>query len=406
MEAYSKTSTSTVKRKNFAYNAGTTADPVPTDNVIIVGGVMNGYKNPHWRQQVRMHNDATTDLDAGVSEVKDVSGYFRATRKNKSTGLDDRWVCFAGGPYGGPAVVPLIGTVSTGLADNIAAGAFYNSARNKMSSFKGSVFAAESREAKRMIVDRSKRILSSIDPYQRRLKRRWYGKGSKRARLKLLSDSWLELQFGWRPLVSDIKDAIYALNNPRPQYSRVKGEGRIHTPVSSYNSTFNVGIGATQTTTSESTEAYVKYYGEIRAYKDPSGAGPRQDFGLQIREFLPTAWEVIPWSFAIDYFTNVSDIVNAISYAGCNFTWRAKVTKTSRMIRKTVINATGVSNASYDYRVDVDLPTMSEAKVTSITRRRSVAAEIPSLRWELPDGRQALNLAALAVSRRLRLFHT
>lgn len=405
MQAYTKVDTSTVRQHTFhaAAGLGGTPNPVPYDTT--VGGTLYGFKNPHWRTSVRHHQNATTDLLATRYEAKSTYGIWRTTRTNKSTGLDDRWFYAAGGTYGGNVTLPALGVISSTEAANSAASNFYRDVRNKMSTFKGSVFAAEARDAKRMMVDRSKRILASIDPYQRRLKKRWYGKGSKRSRLKLLSDSWLELQFGWLPLFSDIQDAKRALDNPRPQYSRVKGESTSIVPVLQYTTPYNVGIGAAWVHYEEQTSVSVKYYGEIRAYKEPSGAGPLQDFGLHAREFLPTLWEVIPWSFAVDYFTNVGDIVTAISYARTDIRWSASLTRSYRVRKRRMEFEPWANTAAYSFRVDESSPFESMAKTSSVKRERGVQVDVPSFRWGLPNLKQGINLAALAVSRRLRLFH-
>jgi hypothetical protein len=43
--------------------------------------------------------------------------------------------------------------------------------------------------------------------------------------------------------------------------------------------------------------------------------------GLDVRSFVPTLWELIPYSWAIDYFTNIGDIVYGASYGGCDVMW-------------------------------------------------------------------------------------
>lgn len=407
MAGYVRSHTQIVRRKQHLtlQQTGSMPDPQPNDSIATTGGSLVGTTMPGWRRRIRQHYSAVTNLDATKTEIMDAPGKAQVIQIVKSTGLVGTYAAAAGAPAGGNVSSVPIGVISTEKATNMAAGEFYKNVRNKMSTFKGSVFAAEFREAKSMMIDRSRRIISSIDPYQRQLKRRWYGKGSKRSRLKLLSDSWLELQFGWLPLISDIEDAHKALNNPRPQYAHVVGSGSDFIIVSRGQVSSGSGIIVHRGSQTESTECEVKYYGQVRAYANPAGGGPMQDFGLHAREFLPTAWEVLPWSFAVDYFTNVGDIVNAIAYAGSNVQWAGKVTTCSREVKRETHMYGVADTATLMYVTTLSLPFISRVKSSSVARRNEFSVPIPSLLWGIPSRKQFLNLAALAVSRRLRLFN-
>jgi hypothetical protein len=255
-----------------------------------------------------------------------------------------------------------------------------------------------------MMVSRANRILGSISPHQRRLQKRWRGKGSKRAKAKALSDSWLELSFGWLPLFSDIEDAVKALNEPRTQYARVFGASR-HSEVQANNSlSWGVGIGKGAGQYQEITSYDVKYYGEIRARETPQGS-KLMDFGLHRREFLPTLWEVIPWSWLVDYFTNVGSIVNALSYASADICWASRVVKTSRKrtasMSFAIVDADNTVQQTY-----VNIPSSWEAERVQTVRTGTVEVPVPGLTWRMPDSpHRWINLAALAVSKRLRLFY-
>lgn len=45
--------------------------------------------------------------------------------------------------------------------------------------------------------------------------------------------------------------------------------------------------------------------------------------GLTIQEFVPTVWELIPYSFVVDYFTNIGDVVNYAYSANLNWVYKS-----------------------------------------------------------------------------------
>lgn len=386
---------------------GTGSNPSePTMTTMSWKDTIYGVRVPNYRWRIRNHLNATSSLEANQfiatnsPGMQVVDGYVALNQSPASY----RAAWHIGAPHGGHITPFTTGAVPTGSAENDAAGAWYKSVRNKMSTFKGSVFAAESRDAKRMMWTRATKMISMISPYQRRLRRRWYAKGSRRARLKALSDSWLELQFGWLPLISDIEDAHKALNNPTPQYKRAKGGPVSHVTIVDRNSgTATVGAITMATEYTETTRYEVTYYGEVKARVEPRASG-LQDFGFTVREFLPTAWEVIPWSFAIDYFTNVGDIITAASYANASISWIGKRMISSRIRTRTTTSSPSTSLVA-GQRTLIGIASSSRGEARLVRRMPVISVEVPSLSWQLPSWKQTLNLAALAASRRLRLFH-
>jgi len=150
--------------------------------------------------------------------------------------------------------------------------------------------------------------------------------GSRRRRQALekangiVADTWLEYSFGWMPFISDIGDLLNAINevkNERPQTNRVRGygtteatlnlnDGIIFCPFSNY-----IWFIKTEKELQKCTVIYT--VGE--AYTIKKEVNPITEtasrFGFNAREILPTVWELIPYSFLVDYVTNVGDIIEA-----------------------------------------------------------------------------------------------
>lgn len=390
--------------KAFSWIGDDVDPPVQVPYLLSWTDSKTGSPMPWYRWRIRHHVNATSIAHGKKFVAVNTPGQYYAEFYilNNPNPFYRRAFRAEGCPYGGPVQPFLLGTPSEGRASNDASGAFYRSARNAMSTFKGSVFASEFREARRMMWTRATKMIAMIDPHQRRLKRRWYGKGSKRARLKALSDSWLELQYGWLPLASDIEDAYKVLHNPTPRYKRVKGVGTEKAQISRSDNTFGQAGSNCVVTDNESTSVEYKYYGEVqaRAYGQSSAS---LDFGFGVREFLPTAWEIIPWSFAVDYFTNVSDIINGLSYCTADFSWLALTVRRTRKRTRTM--QYGIGQQYFNVKQFVNIPSFSSGEVTEFVRVPVQHVPIPTLSWQLPGLKQSLNLAALAVSRRLRLFN-
>jgi hypothetical protein len=367
---------------------------------------VSGARNPNWRSQVARGVGATTAMSGNRKTIKAASSvalFHRGNVNSPPTELGRRSQFIVGCISANPWTIPGTPTISHTATANQAAGTWYSKAADKISPFKAQIFAGESREARNMMADRSKKILGMIPGFQAGVKRRWYGKGTKRSRLKMLADSWLELQYGWLPLASDIEDANYVLNNPVPLTKYVKGEGFNEVKSTILEATGTTGDWAFRHRVIETQSCYVKFYGVVQAREDPSGS-KLKDFGLSTREFLPTAWELLPWSFLIDYFTNVGQIVNAASYATIRKNWLSQCIRKTRSYKSNTSDFT--LNVNYPAEeLKSAIPDNFEAESSSVQRIPIGDVPFPTLAFSIPNKKQFINMAALAISRRLRLFH-
>ncbi|DAD51715.1 maturation protein [ssRNA phage Zoerhiza.2_10] len=131
---------------------------------------------------------------------------------------------------------------------------------------------------------------------------------------KSFANNWLEYHFGWEPLVRDIYDAAEVVNNPLKTFSMAKGTGKTIDPLRSifvnFGSTFN---------TTQVYNSYMAYQGG-RVQSITSGTAHTLDqFGLINPAVI--LWELVPFSFVVDWFTNVGDVLASYSdFAGINLT--------------------------------------------------------------------------------------
>lgn len=242
-------------------------------------------------------------------------------------------------------------------------------------------------------------------------------------RRKFLADTWLEAQFGWLPLMSDVEDGARALaewhrrQGLRPTTIWISGKGSAG-PIleSSSFSPSNVVSGTIAITSRINTEVSgnVRYYGKLEVSNASTAGDLVSLFGLTptLENFAPTAWELIPYSFLVDYFTNIGDIINARSVNLSGLKW---VTKTSYQERRKYIAYCAPSKTFYESqssqckgRILSFSAEEGEAKQVVIQRNPYPIGSLSvfPFRFQLPGlGLKWLNIAALRDGRLRKPFY-
>lgn len=137
-----------------------------------------------------------------------------------------------------------------------------------------------------------------------------------RAALSYLSDKWLEVRYGWIPLCSDFAkglDSVYTHSVPFIQGERGKkviGPTTIGPTI--VNGVTLSGMNLTYSyryTRTSYTEARAKIYFTIIDRKHFR----KVKLGLDSLNFPKTVWELVPFSFAVDWFADVGSWISAIT---------------------------------------------------------------------------------------------
>lgn len=123
------------------------------------------------------------------------------------------------------------------------------------------------------------------------------------------SNAWLTWSFGISPMLSDVdsiaKSVASLLESPHNTVCTGKSKKEWFT-----------GKAKTATSGAFGTQLWVNYdLKHTLSYKYIAGMrfdvqsannyGIRKQFGLEVAELIPTAWELIPYSWLVDYFTTV-----------------------------------------------------------------------------------------------------
>lgn len=405
--------------------------------------------NPRWRQEVKRGRDATTPFSATLNRYRSDDRFSLAcmvvykntngipiNTENKS--VYGGWMRFTS------CTDPT--TYSLTEANNQALKHFVQKARGVQRSIQGGVFIGELREALSMIRNPAKGFRRRLDVYLQDAKKR-SEKAVKTTRLsqtvarsknsrkssktispkdrirsarnlraqqarmlrderkrsvkRALADSWLEASFGWLPLLSDVDSGAKAL--ARLNYlmyqplEEVTARGRQDIILDQTGGSGTSGTATWAHDNRTRIELTVQYKAGIKTAAPH--ARPFAEFGLMPSDFLPTAWELIPWSFVADYFTNIGDIIEGYSFNRADVAWCARTTR--RMSTKTCINVRATPNAQpKDEVVFIYFrPGNPIWERKEVIRSKYDGTFVPSFQFEIPGmGVKWINLAALSAN--------
>lgn len=412
----------TVKTKNYSVNAQewrlhkdygsptiTVTGPLPNDSGTRQWSVIRtGVDNPKWRSMVRDAQNATTDYTVVGREYNTLKAfgqvhYFDNFGRTYVAGFRGHPTSFSWLFQGDPSTL-----ISTS-ADLLARQRFISKYRSRRTAFQGGVFLGELLETVRLIKRPASALREGIDDYYRAVKKR-LRKSKPRNRKRIIQDSWLEFSFGWKPLIHDVQDACaLATAEPFAVNETIKGGAKdvvssVHTQ-SSY--TIPIGCRVGYTVVNERF-CIVVYKGAIRAVNSPVPF-PEQ-LGLSWSNLAPTVWELIPYSFLVDYFTNIGKVIEGVSTGTISLAWGCR-----NEIKK---EAAEIIDRGFDFNFAATTPLKPFGTVrldgygsiagpycsrTNYSRAKidSVSVGIGDASFKLPGSNTRwLNIAALAKLRR------
>jgi hypothetical protein len=129
-----------------------------------------------------------------------------------------------------------------------------------------------------------------------------------------------------------------------------------------------------------------------------------EKLGFSPDQWIPTLWELVPYSFVLDYFANIGDILYAANFPRSLIPWIMKTTvveSTSKFVDCSPLwrhaDQSG-SNANATWTISRKLRSMGAASsfVKRVYRAPYQGSIIPDLEFSIPSSStQWLNLAAL-----------
>lgn len=289
-------------------------------------------------------------------------------------------------------------------ADNDAAIGIRKKIYQDASRLQGGVLLKELSQTASLLLSPAKALRKLLSQFMNRA-RKIPGRKTERAR-KLFAEQWLEYSFGAVPLMMDItaisellyeqqKDVVHRLSHTSQRKHAVAMPTEVGTVAGNpykipyYGNTYY--------------EVSVRYLigNHAHVFSDEGSIVRLVELGgFNLQDFIPSVWEAVPWSFLIDYFTNIGDVLMATNVSTSSVRWVNKTTvKTS-----TVLWTSG--------KVYIDDPNPRQHAIVSFGNnwcygqqrrvdRTAGAIPLPELRFELPGRNvQFLNMAALYFARR------
>lgn len=285
---------------------------------------------PGYRQVIARRGDATTTL-AGTKYIRPkIRPLFYSFKYNASGPSEGH-----GNPhtpaYGG------ISFIASSEAATQASQAFNKDYTSKVRKIQGGVFLGELRQTVAFVRNPVKGIYNAADTLANNLHKIKKESRNWRRYKDALADSWLGFAFAARPLANDANEGAKALadllTRRTPDLLKVKGYGESE----SFVGETEVGIGfigignylaARQWETRTSS---VLIRGAVNSIAHPAARAP-QTLGLGLFDTVPTAWELVPWSFLVDYFTNVGDCLDSLRLRYVAWCWLNRTVRNSSTV--------------------------------------------------------------------------
>ncbi|DAD52665.1 TPA_asm: maturation protein [ssRNA phage SRR7976299_2] len=356
-----------------------------------------GSSLPHYEAIIKEGKSATTPLTVEVRDrLIDQGAITRVWADGREE--NQTWCGFSHSvPYSTPS------SFKAETARSIAAVKVRGKIHDESSAYSGLQFLGELRETLHMIKHPAEAAFALTNKFARNAsnlrQKRKVRKITKRDFSEAIAGSWLEFAFGLQPLVDDIT-AIAAAALPMQEDIRIvrlTGSGVDYGSSSESQENGDFGL-ANISRIREAVSTYKhKYVVGFRREVQASNNSLRQVYdqgAFKFSEIIPTAWELLPWSFFIDYFSNIGDCINADLVSLENVVWSSS----SAVFTYDELHHSFAIRDAFPY---LGTTTFSEqplysSRYTRVTRTGDMP-DFPSLRFQLPGAtKQFLNIAALA----------
>jgi hypothetical protein len=368
-----------------------------------------GIDNAYFRDQIANRQEAGTGASGVKYRIIDrqpLSATYGYAVNNYPYN-DTRYIRASGFPYGDFPGGTVVSPSDNQFVENLAIGKFINQCIKAQTSFMAGQNLGEWKRTRDSLTRPASSLRSYVlgyfdglrrqSPRLRRIRKQAGNRGLNKA----LADTYLEWNFGIAPIIRDVNSALHTFQLYRIPVQRIgvrevvnlSGRSDYWSPETtltisgSRQSTVDIGCGIR---------------GAVECNTNASGrASVSQELQLLPRDFVPTVYELIPYTFVIDYFTNLGDIVKAVCFASADIVYCSMIHW----------QTDEVSYTCHKVENDVNgIQTLLERNLSGGTLtlqrksfERSVvppARLIPGLTFSLPEGNKPwVNMGALILSR-------
>jgi hypothetical protein len=351
--------------------------------------------------------------------VKKEAGFATCTFLDSSLSPPVRTVVTVSG-WALPPDAPVSLSMDTVGVGNRALVKILKSVREQHQQMNGSTFLGELGQTIRMLRRPAEALRKEVDRYflsleNRKRKVLRLPPGKRRAEWeKALSGTWLEMQFGWKPLISDSKaiaETLARMLNEPPKVDRIRArafqenaQSFIPFEIPVYGHFITGWLNRLRQHRFD-----VQYVVGLKSHRRAHASGIQRLIdvcGFNPEDFIPTLYEITPWSFLVDYFSNVGDIVEAAATNTSDVAW---IVRTERhKIEELVTTSQGVSDPGW-YWAGYKFQSQSHGHLgkyhsvrTVVNRTLPATLGIPTLQFTHPgeSAGKMLNMLALLAQRR------
>lgn len=358
-------------------------------------------RNPNWRRDIANGLCATTDAYGTKHTWAVKPARFEASNVDgwewRGTFLDSTGISFPS----------LSLDVTLDIVENSALNKYVKKSQDVLRGFQGLTFLGELRESLLMIRRPATALRREVGRHIEKTRRKTRKlKAGSPSMKQAVAGSWLEAVYGWQPLFNDIEEGMATLSGfkrPTQRLIPVSGKARLETPIEL--TPFYPYAGPLDLVRTGRTVYVTEVLFRGRVIWDPSVQAEFQYWGVTPSEILPTAWELIPYSFVIDYFSNIGDVISAWSFGSSHIAWtdrlrRRESTLTARSVfsswrYQNSVGYTDEGRLEKDHYYEPEYYTLA---VSKWDRGQYYGSLVPDVTWEIPGvgSRKWLNLAALA----------
>jgi hypothetical protein len=262
---------------------------------------------------------------------------------------------------------------------------FWSDYSDAVKALEGGELIGELRQTAKGVIDIGQRMLIPLLDWKRSLRRQKNRWKSPRRLAEDISGAYLAWKFGWDPLVKDTRALLSDLKEDYFDVVRLESVGKGVGASSSWEAIHSLGICTWKSTYVQKHTASVTYLGEVKMRRYGVG-GLMERLGLSPRNFVPTIYNLLPWTYMIDYFTNLGDIVSAI---GCDPAAIAWCCRTTRQELTTVVTSGVDLELSSGLKMHPGYPIVDPQITTwkskTVNRVSTIPTRIPSFHLKLPS---------------------
>lgn len=203
--------------------------------------------------------------------------------------------------------------------------------------------------------------------------------------VKASSDTWLEYRYGWKPLIMDGQTIIQLAGKKSSLTRRLVGRGSSHYTLPQEIAWSSHGSGSVPGTHGATFKRTGNKTGRVNsgviAEVNFSSTSEQvaANLGLRAQDVPATVWELIPYSFVVDWFCNVGSWVTAITPSSTltvRGSWTTKVETTSHICwAEALITDSGVT-----YKRDVGQSYLTWDDVTRVANPQLPIAPVLTMK--------------------------